>query len=151
MRCVCSQIVPPFLLPMLVGLLEIVIINALIQSTLHANIRHAEKLCWFWQLRFCRFWLTYAIKIAIACGSLCTHLENNWLETCSKLDDVSHDVDTAVNIDDLDGMGTVGCSVVSSGSLDSPSTKLMPQIMCVTPLTSVTVSLLCRLAPNMPA
>ena len=53
--------------------------------------------------------------------SLYLHLEDDWLEASSGLDDVSHDVDTVVIIDDSDGVNTVGCSVELSGSLDSAS------------------------------
>ena len=54
--------------------------------------------------------------------SLYPHLEeDDWLEACSGLDDVSHDVDTVVIIDNLDGVNTVGYWVELSDSLDSPS------------------------------
>ena len=53
--------------------------------------------------------------------SLHPHLEDDWLEACSGLDDTSNDDDTVDIIDDLDGVDTVDCLMSLSSSLDSPS------------------------------
>ena len=49
------------------------------------------------------------------------HLEDDWLEACSGLNDASHDDDVAVIFDDSDGVDTVACPVTLPSSLDSPS------------------------------
>ena len=59
----------------------------------------------------------YNAKMILQFWSLHLHLENEYLATCSRLDEASHDVDTVV----INGVGMVGCSVILSGSLDSSS------------------------------
>ena len=80
----------------------------------------------------------YNDKMILHFWPLYPHLEDDWLEVCSELDDASHNVDTVINIDDSDGVGTDGYSVASSGSLDSLSADAN-----VMPLMFVTVSLPC--------
>ena len=53
--------------------------------------------------------------------SLHPHLEDDWLEACSGLNDAPHDDDVADIFDDLNGVDTVACPVTLSSSLDSPS------------------------------
>ena len=53
--------------------------------------------------------------------SLHPHLEDDWLEACSGLNDVSHDDDVADIFDDSDGVDTVACPVTLSSSLHSLS------------------------------
>ena len=60
-------------------------------------------------------------KMILHFWSLHPHLEDDWLEACSGLDDVSHDNDIVDITDDLDGVDIVGCPVTLSNSLNSPS------------------------------
>ena len=60
--------------------------------------------------------------------SLHPHLEDDWLEACSGLNDASHDV--ADIFDDSDGVDTVACPVTSSSSLDSPSADATNHVLC---------------------
>ena len=75
--------------------------------------------------------------------SLHPHLEDDWLEACSGLDDSSHDDDIVDVTDDSDGVNIVDCSCPVSfySSLDSPPTDSID--MCVMLLMSVIISLIC--------
>ena len=71
--------------------------------------------------RLCIQLYRYNAKMILHFWSLHPHLEDDWLEACSGLNDVSHDDDVADIFDDLDGVDTVACLVTLSNSLHSPS------------------------------
>ena len=62
--------------------------------------------------------------------SLHAHLQDNWLEACSGLDDASHDDDIIDIIDDSDRVNTVDYPVTLSSSLDSPSADATDHVLC---------------------
>ena len=70
----------------------------------------------------------YNAKMILHFSSLHPHLEDDWLEACSRLDDVSHDADTVDVIDDSDGMDTASCPVALSSSLVSPSSAVTDRV-----------------------
>ena len=71
--------------------------------------------------RLCVQLYRYNAKMIIHFWSLHPHLEDDWLEACSGLNDASHDDDIAVIFDDSDGVDTVAYPVTLSSSLDSLS------------------------------
>ena len=70
--------------------------------------------------RLCVQLYRYNAKMILHFWSLHPHLEDDWLEACSGLNDASHDDDVDI-FDDSDGVDTVACPVTSSSSLVSPS------------------------------
>ena len=67
------------------------------------------------------------------------HLEDDWLDACSGLDDVSHDNDIVDITDDLNRVDTVGCPVTLSDSLDSPSDHMFYAVDVCNHLSSLSI------------
>ena len=61
--------------------------------------------------RLCVQLYRYNAKMILHFWSLHPHLEDNWLEACSGLNDASHDDDVVDIFDDSNGVDTVDCPV----------------------------------------
>ena len=91
----------------------------------------------------------YNAKMILHFWSLHPHLEDAWLEACSRLNDASHDDDVVDIFDDSDGVDTIDCLVTLSSSLDSPSTNATDHMFCVVDVCNRLSSLSVESSPVM--